>query len=345
MGTYYRITLHGNTLSLNQAQLQQGVEALLSEINQRMSTYISDSELSRFNRMASGKCQSVSKALLMVVDQAVAVNIDSGGSFNPLVEPLVRRWGFGAELSELNIPDASEIKQLLASADVQQLHIDAINQQLCKNADLQIDLSAIAKGYAVDELARWLASQGAINYLVDIGGEIKVAGSNPQGMRWRLAIEKPDAMMHSAYRVLELIDQSVATSGDYRNFFEHEGKRYSHTINPLTGYPTTHNLASVTVVHPSAMLADAWATAILAAGPEQGKQLALAQGLAVFMIQRENVTPVAESSGRNSNVGSNMKSNMKNNVTSNREPKAEVFTTWYSTPMQRYFAQRQPNES
>jgi len=178
---------------------------------------------------------------------------------------------------------------LLALADLSKLLINTNTQSLCKTDDIEIDFSAIAKGYAVDRVAAELSALSINNYLVDVGGEVIVSGHNPQGGAWRLAIEKPVFRAGEIEQVVSLQDVAIATSGDYRNFFEYQGKRYSHTIDVRSGYPVQHNVASVSVIAETAAEADAWATALNVMAPAEIKQLAAKQNLAVFIITRDNI--------------------------------------------------------
>ena len=292
MGTYYRVTVvegaEANQYPFNLKAAKQRVEQQLDAVIASMSTYIGDSEISVFNDQAANTCLPVSSDFLALVQLSINMNAVTAGAFNPLVGPLVERWGFGRSMDAFVYPKESEIKRLLKLADISSLSVDSINQSLCKSADIALDLSAIAKGYAVDLVAKQLEALSVANYLVDIGGEVAVSGHNAQGTDWRLAIEKPVFRAGEIQQIVKLNNMAIATSGDYRNFFEHQGKRYSHTIDLRTGYPVQHNLASVSVIADSAAEADAWATALNVMGPEEAKRLAVEQKLAVFLITREN---------------------------------------------------------
>lgn len=293
MGTHYTITAiepaeQGFTLDI----AQQRIESELQRVIDAMSTYQSASEIARFSALAAPGCMAISSAFADVVAMALDINHRSNGAFNPLVAPLVNRWGFGSDSAVFEFPIHDEIQTLLkqVNMDALQLTVDSgqpKSYRLCKSAPVQLDLSAIAKGYAVDLLASALNALQVQHYLVDIGGEVKVRGRNPNGLAWRLAIEKPGAGFATVQQVVNLTSNtSIATSGDYRNFFEHQGVRYSHTIDPRTGYPVQHSLASVTVIAESAALADAWATALTVVGPETAKQLAQELNLAVYLVER-----------------------------------------------------------
>lgn len=299
MGTYYRITVVGEVEGL-QADLERAVQRRLEAINSVVSTYQEDSELSAFNRLAVGQCLEVSSELSRLVLMSQSIHKLSSGAFNPLVGPLVNRWGFGPSATYegvWSLPEANEISELLEQISMAHISIDPEENLLCKQANVYLDLSAIAKGYAVDDIAQLLERFEIKSYLVDIGGELKARGRNPLNSAWRLAVEKPDSGLNTIEQIVELktdlVSLAIATSGDYRNFFEHNEQRYSHTIDPRTGHPVRHALASVTVVDNSAAMADAWATALNVMGWEQAQTIAEQQGLAVFLLQRDNKANLA----------------------------------------------------
>lgn len=285
MGTTYTVKAVQVPESIDSAALQTQVEDILAEVNGQMSTYDANSELSRFNQSETTDWVTVSPELAQVVQQALRISRLSRGAFDVTVGPLVNLWGFGPEMSADELPAKAALEAALARVGYQRLHARLTPPALKKDgADIYVDLSAIAKGYGVDRLAEYLEAQGIDHYLVEIGGELRGKGLNPAGVPWRVAIEKPDPGQRAVQRVIEISDQAIATSGDYRNFFEKDGQRYSHAIDPETGQPVRHELASVTVVNPSALEADAWATALLVLGPQQGAQLAEEQNLAAFLL-------------------------------------------------------------
>ena len=211
---------------------------------------------------------------------------------------MVNLWGFGPSFNEDNIPARSAIKVALERTGYQKVLIDAGKQLIKKTTeDVYLDFSSIAKGYGVDRLAILLDKWGYTDYMIEIGGEIRVQGVNKKGIAWLIAVEKPDSTQRDIQKILSLDDISLATSGDYRNYFEKEGVRYSHTINPLTGWPVKHQLVSVTVLADSSMKADGWATALLAIGVEKGYDLAIKNQLSVLFITKhqdeldEKMTP------------------------------------------------------
>lgn len=287
MGTTWHITFVAREGGPGSEEVQAGAEALLEAVNRSMSTYREDSEISRFNTAAPGTWVEVSADFIEVLSAALMVGNASDGAYDVTVGPLVDLWGFGPGRAITEPPAADSIRRLREQLGQDRLRMDAENRRIMKVGDLALDFSSIAKGYAVDRIADWMVQQGMDRFMVEIGGEMRLAGMSARGDPWRIAIEQPDSTGRSVARAISLTDAAVATSGDYRNFFEKDGRRYSHTIDPRTGYPVTHELVSVTVVHPSAMLADAWATALTVLGPEAGMSVARARGLAVYCITRE----------------------------------------------------------
>jgi thiamine biosynthesis lipoprotein len=293
MGTSYRITVVDDALGNIDLEPQlelakQQVSAQLDAIILSMSTYEAESEISVFNRLAANQCLVVSDDFIDVLELSIRINSASLGAFNPLVGPLVERWGFGHSNEAFVYPEPEEVADLLALTDLSKLFINTDAKSLCKAADIEIDFSAVAKGYAVDKVAAELSALSLTNFLVDIGGEVFVSGHNPQGDAWRLAIEKPLFRAGEIEQVVNLQDVAIATSGDYRNFFEYQGQRYSHTIDVRSGYPVQHNVASVSVIADTTAEADAWATALNVMPLEQIKQIAKVHNLAVFIITRES---------------------------------------------------------
>jgi thiamine biosynthesis lipoprotein len=203
------------------------------------------------------------------------------------VGSLVELWGFGASGPRDGAPSAQNVEALVAVAGHRNLRLDSESLSVLKDTELALDFSSVAKGYGVDVVANWLQEQGVRRYLVEVGGEMRVSGLSHRGDAWQVAIEKPDSAIRTAAAGIALTDGAIATSGDYRNFFELDGRRYSHLIDPRTGWPVAHDLVSVTVIHPSAMLADAWATALTVLGAEAARVVAQQQGLAVYFIQRD----------------------------------------------------------
>ncbi len=290
MGTSYHISWINPEQDATPADaLRDMVDARLKQLNSVFSTYDPESELSLLNKKSAqlaGRWIPVSPELMSVLKDAAFVNGFSLGRFDVTVGPLVNLWGFGPKPHD-NVPTDEEIQALLPSVGMQHLQLRPDSNEILQDEALYIDLSAVAKGWAVDDLGLMLENLGIENYLVEIGGEVRVRGQKPTGP-WRLAIERPVYENGvSAQKIIEPGNHAVATSGDYRNYFEKDGQRYSHTIDPVTGYPISHKLASVTVIMPTCSLADAWATAINVAGPELGMNIAEANHLPVFMLIRD----------------------------------------------------------
>jgi thiamine biosynthesis lipoprotein len=284
MGTTWSVQILGDV----DADMETTIAARLGQINDRMTTYSKESELARFSASADTDWMTVSAELAVVVAEAQRVAALTEGAFDVTVSPLVELWGFGSAGATDEVPGKTAIAAVRSRVGYQQLAVTTQPPALRKNsAGLTVDLSAIAKGYAVDQVAALLAARGLRNYLVEIGGELKAAGSNSRGESWNIAVEQPTPGARRVQRAFHVADLAVATSGDYRNFFERDGRRYSHTIDPRTGYPVNHELASVTVLNPSAMAADAYATGLLVLGDQDGYDFALTHDLAALFVVRD----------------------------------------------------------
>jgi thiamine biosynthesis lipoprotein len=284
MGTTYSITLINDENKIDKKQLEVEIEKVLKKVNMEMSTFIDKSEISKFNSSNSINWFPVSKDFAKVVKNSLDISEQSNGAFDVTVGPLIELWGFGRKTSE-TIPSDKAIDLTSTYIGYEKLHTQKNPPALKKDmAKLQINLSAIAKGYGVDRVAEFLVSKGIVNYLVEIGGEIR-AGGNKYGKKWRIGIVIPDTI--SKYdKIINISNISFATSGDYFNYFEKNGKRYSHTIDPKTKRPITHKLASVTVGYKTCMMADGYATTINVMGQKKGYEFALKKHLPVYMIIR-----------------------------------------------------------
>ena len=290
MGTSWSILVNADQLPLSKQRLQAEFDAILNRINGEMSTYLPDSELSQINTTHSADWSPISAPLLEVLQAARDISRLTQGTFDVTIAPLLELWGF-APGQDFTVPTDTQVTRTLSLVGYEKLQLDVTASRLKKNhGGMSIELSAIAKGYAVDQLADYLEQLQVANYLVEIGGEIRARGVNDRDAAWQIGIEQPAtaADRPNVQQVIKLEDMAMATSGDYRNFFEQDGQRYSHTIDPRSGRPVTHNLASVTVLHPSTMLADSWATALLVAGPEAGYKLAVENGIAAYFIVRRD---------------------------------------------------------
>lgn len=287
MGTTYHIRYVSANPRHEPEKIKERVDAVLEQINSQMSTYDPNSELSRFNQRQTTEPVVVSRSLETVVRRALEIAEETDGLLDVTVGPLVNLWSFGPQQRPETIPTAEELADAKAATGYRHLTVE--NHQLQKHIpELYVDLSTIAKGYGVDRVARLLEQMEIQNYLVEIGGEMRMKGVKPGNQPWRIAIEKPDNTQRAAQRILEPGNSAIATSGDYRNYFEEDGVRYSHIIDPRTGKPIQHNLVSVTVLAETCMDADAYATALTVMGPEQALAFAENKGLAVLLIVREN---------------------------------------------------------
>ena len=288
MGTTYTVKIASPESKLDRIAVSEEINLRLDRVNTQMSTYIETSVLSLFNQSSTKDWVEIPAELHTVIEEALRINKLSNNAFDITIGPVVNLWGFGPEKQSTIIPDESAIHEALDNVGSQNIHIDAEAHAIKKdNPDLYIDLSAIAKGFAVDVIADFLDVLSINNYMVEIGGEIKTRGINPDNKIWQIGIEKPVEDQRTVQTVVTLNNTGMATSGDYRNYFEKNGLRYSHTIDPATGKPITHKLASVTVLHPSTMTADAMATALLVLGPEHGFELALKENIAALFLIRE----------------------------------------------------------
>ena len=283
MGTTYNIKVVGE--NIDTVKLQQGIDDKLKELNQEMSTYIKDSELSRFNQSTSLEPISVSTGLARVVKEAIRLGALTQGALDVTVGPLVNLWGFGPEYRPETVPSDELLIATKARVGLDKLTF--ANGMLAKKIpDIYVDLSTIAKGYGVDLVAEFIEANGINNYLVEIGGEMRLKGFKHTGELWHVAIEKPLTNERAVHQIIVPKDNAVATSGDYRIYFEADGQRFSHIIDPKTGKPINHKLVSVTVIHPSSMTADGLSTAMMVMGEEKALAFAEENDLAVYIIAK-----------------------------------------------------------
>jgi FAD:protein FMN transferase len=287
MGTTYTVKLAGAELSASRLQaLRADVHDALEGVNRELSLYRPASELMRLNRHAAQAPFALSKDLYAVLAAAQQVSDLSQGAFDVTVAPLTVAWGFGPD-KRVVVPATEQVQAGRAALGWHGLQLDATRRTATKaQSGLQADLGGIAKGHGVDLAALALEAAGMEHYMVEVGGEVRTRGRNAQGRAWQIGIEQPDAMPQRARRVLPLSGLAMATSGDYRIFFEQAGTRYSHAIDPHTAAPIRHGLASVTVVADSCMRADALATALIVLGPGRGLALAQQLGLPALFIVR-----------------------------------------------------------
>lgn len=293
MGTTYAVVVAGSLDADVLLELEKAVEKRLQEINQSMSTYIEDSEISLFNRARSIQWYPVSKELAMVVGAAQEVSRLSQGAFDITVGSLVDLWGFGPGPGQASMPGKAKMRKEMRKMNYRYVAVRETPPAIRKrNPDVQIDLSAIAKGYAVDELARLLRERNLMNYLVEIGGELRAQGVNSEGKKWRVGIKDP----RRQGQPIKSVDLrgAIATSGDYYNFREMEGQKFSHQIDTKTGYPLAYQARSVSVIAASAMQADAWSTALFVLGEKKGYALARQLGLAAYFTSRSEDESMSE---------------------------------------------------
>lgn len=289
MGTTYTITYEVVGQASEPRRLGPQVDATLERVIAQMSTYDPGSELSHFNAQLRTDWFPVSRDLVLVVDTARTLSDATGGAFDVTIGPLVNLWGFGSRAALAAVPGAEFIASAKKLVSYRHLEADLQRNRIRKALPgVYVDLSGIAQGFAVDKIAGLLRSAAVKSYLVEIGGELSAAGVNPDGVPWRVAIERPWGASAAELldKIVSLNGASLATSGDYRKYFEHEGRIYSHVIDPRTGWPASGDLTSVSVIHRSPMHADALATALLVMGREKGAQFSRRHGLAVLFVSR-----------------------------------------------------------
>ena len=285
MGTSYNIKASKLPESIGPKEINRQVKELLDKVNGQMSTYQKDSELSLFNQNTSTDWLPVSSELYEVIKESIKISQLSNGLFDVTVGPLVNLWGFGPEEMTANPPDEAVVKEKLNQIGYHRLRLKDGGLFVKKDIPgLYVDLSGIAKGYGVDQVGLLLERLGIVDYMVEIGGEIRVKGKNKKGQPWQIAVEKPVAEKRVIEKVLAITDTGMATSGDYRNYFEVDGVHFSHTIDPRTGRPINHKLASITILSDTSMEADGLATAIMVMGPDEGYQFAEQNHIAAFFI-------------------------------------------------------------
>jgi thiamine biosynthesis lipoprotein len=285
MGTSYNVKFI--TDNVNTQSLKTRIDDRLIIINQLMSTYDPESELSRFNQHQSITPFALSPETLYVLQEAKRLGELTGYYLDVTLGPIVRLWGFGADAMPVTIPDEAQITEAKSISGLDKLTL--VSHQAVKAIpELYVDLSPIAKGYAVDQIAELLMQSGISDFLVEIGGEMRISGNKYEGEPWRVAVEKPVSQQRAVQKVISIGDNAIATSGDYRNYYERDGKRYSHLIDPDTGKPIQHTLVSATVVHPSSMTADGLATALVVMGLEKAIQLAEQQDIPVLLISKDD---------------------------------------------------------
>lgn len=299
MGTSYSVRLGGGLTnsSFRFKALAQDVHAMLLHVDSHMSTWQADSELSLFNDSTHDDWQVMSPQTTRVIAHALDTSVVSHGAFDVTVGPLVDLWGFGAGADAISSsyttkvrkPSSQAIRRSLARVSSNAIEVDLDANTVRKlNPDSRLDLSGIAKGHAVDRVTSLLDAHGQTNYLVEVGGELKARGQKADASPWKVAIERPLAGQRDVFRILNLNNSAIATSGDYRNFFADDGQRYSHSIDPRTGQPVSHELASVSVLATSTMSADALSTALMIMGPDAAMEFARQHNIAAHLILKSD---------------------------------------------------------
>jgi len=288
LGTSFVVSIVEPPVDLDAEQLRNDVLAVLQTVDKLASTWRDDSELTVFNADQSIDWIPVSAEFCVLLERAQEVSRLTGGAFDLTIGPLVNLWGFGPEGQIVTPPSADDIEAAQRRVGFDKLETDCDERLVRKDEpDLYVDLSGWAKGHAVDQLTEMLNQKGFENYLVEVGGELRVKGLNRESSKWAIGIEAPSTSERVPHAVVNVTNTSVATSGDYRNYFEHQGQRFSHTIDARTGRPVRHNLAAVTVIDASAAYADAMATALLVLGPDAGPALAEKLHIAAYFLVRD----------------------------------------------------------
>ncbi len=285
MGTTYNIKLVVKRSEVDIDVIHQQINILLKQVNQEMSTYIDDSELSLFNQSRSVGPTVISLGFKRVMSEAIRLGQLTDGKLDVTIGPLVNLWGFGPEFKPETVPSNDDILAAKARVGINKLSIKN-NLLTKKKADISVDLSTIAKGYGVDVIAQYIESKNIENYLVEIGGEMRLSGFKHNGTLWHVAIEKPMTEQRSVYEIIVPKNNAVATSGDYRNYYEVNGQHFSHIIDPHSGKPIDHRLVSVTVIHPSSMTADGLSTALMVMGFDEGMKFAQQHDIAALFIAK-----------------------------------------------------------
>ena len=288
-GTTWAATYQHAPDDLSAEAVKTEIESAFELVNLSMNHYDPESVISDFNQLPPGEPLEVDWDFAYVLTAALALGEATGGAYDVSVSALSDLWGFGPD-GPTRLPTQGDIDLALSQVGVSHLEWQPEARTLAKRVpNLKLDFSSLAKGYAVDLAADALDELGLEHYMLEVGGEVRVRGQSPRGGDWRIAVERPDPTARgSVQTALSVSDTGIATSGDYRNFFESEGRRYSHLIDPQSGYPIQHDVVSVTVVHGSAMMADAWATALIVLGSEEAMALAEERRLAVYLLKRSD---------------------------------------------------------
>ncbi len=289
MGTYYRVSMVGVDKS-REPELRQQIETQLNEDDHELSTYKTDSVLSRFNQYQGTDPQLISDGMADAIVTALRIGKKTDNEMDITVGPLVNLWGFGPTKEPVKMPTQQQIDAARADIGLQHLKvIEQVNGDFLQKdkPNMYVDLSTVGEGYATDHLARLVEGNGISDYLVSVGGAVVSRGHNPEGKPWQVAIQKPTDREDAVQAIVDLQGMGISTSGSYRNYYELDGKRLSHIIDPATGRPITHKLVSATVIAPTALEADGWDTGLMVLGTEKALALAEKEHLAVYLITKE----------------------------------------------------------
>lgn len=290
MGSAWTAKIIG-PLPMPPAQLQSGIQARFEAVNQALSTYRADSALSRFNADDRGEWVAVDPELAAVMAYALSLADASNGAYDITVGPLVDLWGFGPDPATYRVPEADAIARARARVGWRKVVVDETRLMARKQPGVRVDLSSLGKGRGVDRAAEYLDALGVSNYLIDLSGKLRARGHNSAGGAWLVAVERPVADATSEVpgpepEVVSLRDDSIATAGDYRRFFESNGRHYSHIIDPRSGEPVSHATVSATSLGATCMEADAWATVFMVMPPVEALALANARHFKALLIER-----------------------------------------------------------
>ncbi len=287
-GTTYHISYWSES-PVDAKDIQTSIKNELDNIDKMLSNYRPDSVIETFNSTENTDSQEVGNEIISLVRIAQTIHKATQGCFDLTIKPLFDLWGFRGE--ELTIPDESKILKTLGQIGMEKLEIIDETHMRKKQANLKVDLSSIAQGYSVGKISNLLEQKGIKNYLVEIGGELKTRGHKPDSQAWRVAVERPlpgEQVMQKIITMPKEAPIAVMTSGTYRHYFDHEGKRYSHILDARTGRPVSHDLVSITVIHEDPTIADAWDTALLCLGQKEGMKVANAEKIPALFIQQQN---------------------------------------------------------
>jgi FAD:protein FMN transferase len=288
MGTTWTVQASTLPRSMSAAELGEQIETLLDQVNDEMSTWREDSDISRFNRLPAGERMDIPRGFATVLGLSLELADQSGGAFDPTVGPLVNLWGFGPDGRVNQAPDAETRASARARVGYQRLSYERGSGTLTQPGELYLDFSAIAKGWGVDVVAEHLIDLGIDGFLVDIGGDMRMQGTRPDGRAWRIAIERPVPGTREIFQVIQPGNAAIATSGTYRQYFESGERRYSHTIDPRIGFPVEHPAISITVIADNATWADGLATALGVLDPDEAYEWAVERNLAVLWILEQD---------------------------------------------------------